>query len=174
WLRVFRLDRDVWRHLGPGELAAVAASTALGSLTFAVVERGVLRGDDYPLSVVVLDALACAALLTGLRALRRLHHGLRRRGAPTPGRRRRVPSTRRAIIVGDEDAAARLLLEIAGREPRTHHAIGLVVPHTHPAGLRVHDVPILGDLDQLESIVAERVPDAVLVAASALEQPGLR
>jgi len=164
WLRAFRLDRDVWRYLGLGELAAVAASTALGSLTFAALERGVLRMSAYPLSVVVLDALACAALLTGLRALRRLHHGLRRR----------APSSRRAIVVGDEDAAARLLLELASREPRTHHAIGLVLAHAHAAGLRVHDVPILGDLDRLEAIVSECAPDAVLVAASALEAPGLR
>src|SRR5213079_3254478 len=85
-----------------------------------------------------------------------------------------VPSTRRAIVVGSEDAAARLLLELVGREPRTHHAIGLIVNTPPETGLCVHGIPILGGYDRLETIVAERAPDAVLVAASALATPGVR
>ena len=164
WLRVFRLDRDLWRHLGLREVADVAAAAAMGTLTFWALVAWALRDGGYPRSVIVLDGLLCAALWVGLRALRRLHFGLRRR----------VPPGRRALVVGSEDATARLLHELAGRESRTHHAIGLVVDEAQGAGLCVHGIPILGGYDRLETIVAARAPDAVLVAASALATPGVR
>ena len=164
WLRVFRLDRDLWRHLGAGEAANVTAAVALGSLTFWGLESTLLRDVGYPRSVLALDGLLCASLWVGLRALRRLHRALRRR----------VPSTRRAIVVGPQDTAERLLQALAGREAQAHHAIGLVVDSASEAGLRVHDIPILGGYDRLETIVAERAPDAVLVAASALATEGVR
>jgi len=164
WLRVFRLDRDLWSHLGPGEAANVTASVALGTLTFWGLVSLFFPGSGYPRAVIVLDALLCAALWTGLRALRRLHRGLARH----------VPSTRRAIVIGPVDAAAQLLLDLGGREPRTHHAIGLIVDAAGQAGLRVHGIPILGGYDRLETIVAERAPDAVLVTASALASPEVR
>jgi FlaA1/EpsC-like NDP-sugar epimerase/lipopolysaccharide/colanic/teichoic acid biosynthesis glycosyltransferase len=164
WMRVFRLDRDLWRHVSPSEAADVTASVALGTLTFWGLVSVFFPGSGYPRSVIVLDGLLCATLWIGLRVLRRLHRGLSQR----------VPSTRRAIVVGPADAAARLLLELAGREPRTHHAIGLVVDVVEQAGLSVHGIPILGGYDRLETIVASRAPDAVLVAASALATPGVR
>jgi FlaA1/EpsC-like NDP-sugar epimerase len=55
-----------------------------------------------------------------------------------------------------------------------HHAIGLVVDVVEEAGLSVHGIPLLGGYDRLETIVASRAPDAVLVAASALATPGVR
>jgi len=164
WLRVFRLDRDLWRHVGPGEAAQVTAAVALGTLTFWGLESLLFSAAGYPRSVIVLDGLLCATLWIGLRGLRRLHRGLARR----------VPSSRRAIVVGPADAAARLLLDLASREPRTHHAIGLVVDAACEAGLCVHGTPILGGYDRLETIVAERAADAVLVTASALAAPGVR
>jgi FlaA1/EpsC-like NDP-sugar epimerase/lipopolysaccharide/colanic/teichoic acid biosynthesis glycosyltransferase len=164
WLRAFRLDRDLWRFLGPGETANVTAAVALGTLTFWGLEALLFRGAGYPRTVVVLDGLLCGALWLGMRAVRRLHSGLRRG----------MPSTRRAIVVGPEDAVARLLLELLGREPRTHHAIGLIVDTPRGEGLCVHGIPILGGYDRLETIVASRAPDAVLVAASALAVTGVR
>ena len=164
WLRVFRLDRDLWRHLGPREATDVAAAAALGTLTFWGLEAWLFPDAGYPRSVIVLDGLLCAASWVGLRALRRLHRGLRARAA----------TGRRALVVGSEDATARLLHELAAREPHTHHAIGLVVEDASEAGLCVHGIPILGGYDRLETIVAARAPDAVLVAASALATPGVR
>src|SRR5205814_446433 len=52
--------------------------------------------------------------------------------------------------------------------------IGLIVNTPPETGLCVHGIPILGGYDRLETIVAERAPDAVLVAASALATPGVR
>jgi len=134
WLRVFQLDRDMWQYVSLRELTRVMAAVAAGSATFTLLLRWPLVASGYPTSVLLLDAVLCAATLGGARVLRRLHRGLRSE----------IVSSRRILVVGADDTAERVVRELLDEPGHDDHVVGLVGAEPGANGLCIHDVPIVG------------------------------
>jgi FlaA1/EpsC-like NDP-sugar epimerase len=157
----FRLYSGLWQYTGALELFAIVAAVASSSALFTIFIRGSgLVG--YSWSILVIDAIVLILLLTGLRFSKRLilHLG------PPKG-------DKRVLIVGAGDAgemiAREMLIEPCGYEP-----VGFVDDDANKAGQRIHGVPVLGTVRDLDRIVTELEPHEVLVAMPSVNSTVVR
>jgi FlaA1/EpsC-like NDP-sugar epimerase/lipopolysaccharide/colanic/teichoic acid biosynthesis glycosyltransferase len=157
WLRVLRLDRDMWQYAGLQDLGTIVAAVSLGSLTFWLLLLWPLGYAGYPRSIILLDGVLCVMALGGARMLRRVHRELRNR----------VVTTRRVLVVGVSDSAERILRDFAGRPGFDFRILGMVGEDSQARGLRIHNIPIVGCCDELPEVVRAHEPDEILVIASA-------
>jgi FlaA1/EpsC-like NDP-sugar epimerase/lipopolysaccharide/colanic/teichoic acid biosynthesis glycosyltransferase len=160
WFQVFNLYRDVWQYMGLRSLGSIIAAVALGSASFWGLITWAAPGAGYPRSVIVLDGLLCVMALTGIRVLRQMQREVR--GHTT--------APRRALVVGADDSAERILRGLMTHPNLDYRIVGIVGGDRAASGLSIHSVPIVGSYDQLEGIVREKTPDEVVVVASAVSE----
>jgi FlaA1/EpsC-like NDP-sugar epimerase len=152
---VLGLYRAVWRYAGLGDAARVAAAVLASEAVAAAFVLGTrnVGALGLPLSVFVVDALLCAALVAasrfGERALIRALSLLRRQDET------------RTLIVGAGRVGRSLLREL--RETPGERVIGFVDDDASLRRRRLQGVPVLGGVDALASIIARTKPDSVLV-----------
>jgi FlaA1/EpsC-like NDP-sugar epimerase/lipopolysaccharide/colanic/teichoic acid biosynthesis glycosyltransferase len=152
----FHLDLDRWRYVGLRELAALAVATGVGTAAFFVVTRLVPALSSYPRSVIVVDFVLCLLALAGARVLRRAQREFRDR----------TLNTRRTLVVGGGDAAERIVRDLQQDPHGRFEVVGLVGGDRGEAGLRVHAVPILGGVEQLDDLLRAIRPDEIVLVAA--------
>jgi len=157
------LYRGQWRYVSVRDAQNIFTGVTLSTLVFGLGMTRLPVFAGYSRSVMLLDWLLCVALLGGMRFARRLHEELRHE--------RRV--TRRVILVGDDAAVERVLREFVHDVRYAYQAVGIVNGDPRSRGLKIHDVPILGDYATLEDVLRGHDPDEVIVAPSSGE-PGSR
>ena len=161
----FGLYRGMWRYAGIWDLRNILASVSLSSVVFYVGVRSA-GYTAYPRSVIVIDALLVAALVCGLRLVMRLHRG----GAlGVPGTRRDVakPVNRTVLIYGAGEAGESIVRDIRHNALADYQPVGFIDDDVLKVGNSIHGVPVLGTRRQLPRILAEHLPDEVLIAMPA-------
>lgn len=161
------LYQRVWRYASVAELqailVAVLASSAVGY--GAVYLVGALGGPSlFPRSIPVIDSLVLIALIGGMRfsflALR-----LGRQGTGAGGTR--------TLIVGAGSAGVGV-----ARQVRNDPALGLqlvgFLDDEEAKGHRLLDIPVLGPLEDLGSLIRQRGIGRVLFALPGADGPTLR
>ena len=154
--------RRLWRYASVSDLELIARASALSGVVLMLLGAIVLPAlglipQRVPLSVLVLDAG-----LTGLFV------GLPRFIARLGARRSRVKGARPALIVGAGAAGGLIVRELLENAQLGIRPVGFIDDDPAKQGLRLHDVPVLGTLDDL-SRVAERenVTDVIIAIPSA-------
>jgi FlaA1/EpsC-like NDP-sugar epimerase len=154
--------RRLWRYASVSDLELIARACALSAVvvTFLgaiVLPRLGLVPQRVPLSVLVIDA-GLTGLFVGLpRFLVRL-------GA----RRLRAKDARPALIVGAGAAGGLIVRELQDNAQLGIRPVGFIDDDRGKQGLRLHDVPVLGTLDDLSRVAArEGVTDVIIAIPSA-------
>jgi FlaA1/EpsC-like NDP-sugar epimerase/lipopolysaccharide/colanic/teichoic acid biosynthesis glycosyltransferase len=158
WHVWFHLDRDRWRYVGLREIGSVVAATLLGSAAFYGLTQVVPVYAGYPRAIIIVDGVLCLLALSGARLVRRALCEFRER----------TMNTRRTLVVGSGDFAERVIRDLLQHPEHRYEVIGLVGGSGRDAGLRVHDVPILGGDDDLEAVLAKTTPDEVVIVRAAI------
>src|SRR5262249_38514285 len=156
WAYLFGLFRSVWRFTGVRDLESILATTTLSSLTILVGVVTIPAFSPYSRAVIVLDWVLCNCLLGGVRILRRLHETLKNAAL----------LRKKVLVVGCGDSTEPVLRDIANNRFKDYRVIGLVNGDRHLKGMRIHNVPVLGARDELETIIKESDPDEVIIACS--------
>ena len=157
-LWVMGVYRGSWRHAGLRDSLLLARATALGSLfaLTAIVLLGQIGG--MPRSVFVIETILFFGLAGGARLSARLLH--ERRSLPVGA------SRRRALIIGDGDAAERLVRQCQRESESDLHPVGLVSMQTHRGGLAIHGIPVVGPLSELSDLAQAVRADLLVIALS--------
>ena len=74
-------------------------------------------------------------------------------------------SATRVLLVGSDHRAAKVLKALLSQRSWGHQVLGFVLPH-HGAATEISDVPCLGALEDLESVLTEQAVDDVVFALS--------
>jgi len=152
----FGLYSSVWRYVGAREAVRIVAAVclsevlAVGLLAFSYLHDF----GDFSRSVFVIDALICTVFIGASRFGERALLG-------SLGALRARSGRRRSIIVGAGRGGRSLLLEL--RETPGEHVVGFVDDDPSLRGRRLQGVPVLGNLAEMERVLAAASPDAVLV-----------
>jgi dTDP-4-amino-4,6-dideoxygalactose transaminase/lipopolysaccharide/colanic/teichoic acid biosynthesis glycosyltransferase len=162
----FRLYRGLWRYFSIADAApivkAITASSAIfGLAVFLFADPG------FPRSVLLLDWLLCLALAVGFRVGMRTLWGWRRQAPP-------ASKVRHAVIIGAGDAGEVLAREIARNRATNYRVIGFVDDDPAKQRRRIHNIGVIGTLDQLPDICASEHVHEVLVAISFAQPDQLR
>ncbi|HWO57063.1 MAG TPA: nucleoside-diphosphate sugar epimerase/dehydratase [bacterium] len=150
----FRLYSGVWRYASINDLVSILKAVSVGT-TLLVLPFFFFGVPGYPRSVLIIDWFLMVCFLGGsrfaLRALREATPRFLRRG-------------RRILIIGAGDAGEMLVREF-GKDPS-----GPMVPvafldsDSRKHGSRLHGLPVLGDLDQLDAAIKKYNVAEVLIA----------
>ncbi len=150
----FGLFRGWWRYAGVRDGVDVLKAIGTGSLLFWVTMWFAFKATGFPRSIYVLEALLTAGLLVGVRLLSR---------ALAESVQDDLSANKRVILIGAGAAAQTILREI--RRPGSGYvALGCLDDDRSKLGIRIHDVPVLGTVDDLPSVVSSESADEVLIA----------
>jgi FlaA1/EpsC-like NDP-sugar epimerase len=162
----FGLYSRYWRYAGPRELLLIVLAVSAASAALAGVVAGALVFDltpylSFPRSVLAIDWLLMLACIAGSRLSVRLigeAHGA------SLGRRRTDGRARNILVAGAGDAGALVVREMQKNPQLGMRPIGFLDDQPSKTGKRIHQVPVVGPLSSLPSVVADRVVDEVVIA----------
>jgi UDP-GlcNAc:undecaprenyl-phosphate GlcNAc-1-phosphate transferase len=164
-MALFGAYGGIWRYASVADLIRLARGVTAGTgagvlyLAFATRLEGLSR------TVFVLDWILLLLLVGASRVSFRLLGEVLR--GPRPG-------ARRVIIYGAGDGGELTLRELRNNPALEREAIGFIDDDRAKVGTRIHGVPVLGDLDELDGVLAARQIDEVLVASQKIPAARVR
>ena len=155
------LYRRVWRHASVHEAEQILKAVALsGAICFAVgavvIPRLQLASSRVPLSVLILDALLTAAIITLPRAAVRLIATSRPRGLPG--------DARLVLIAGAGSAGCMIVKELLDNPQLGLKPVGFLDDDRAKQGNRVFNLPVLGGLSDLTEVAHGQPIDELIIA----------
>jgi len=140
--------RRLWRYAGILEVERLI----LGAV---ILPASGLTDVRVPISVLVLDDLLTAAFATGPRIAVR---------AVSRGRYRALRSGRRVLIVGAGAAGEMIVKELLGHPQLGLNPIGFVDDDRSKHGHRLNNLPVLGPVSKIKSIVLQHGIEEIVIA----------
>ena len=153
-LHWFKLDHGWWHFASVNDALSILKSVITGSAVFLVLNHYLLGVRVFPRSVYVLEGVLTASLLAGTRlASRVLVESVRRDSW----------RCKRVIVVGAGFAAQMVIRELARRDSG-YAVMGCVDDDLSKIGMRLHGVPVLGTIRDLEILTELYSVDEILIA----------
>jgi len=161
----FGIYRRLWRYASTRELvlilsAVTTASMIVSSIMIGLFASGMFVG--FPRSVLVIDWLLSIAFVGGLRFIFRMmaeSSSTAANGAKTPGRRKKW-----VLVIGAGDAGAMVVRELLKNPQLNMKPIGFLDDDPTKQDSKIHGVPVLASLDQIDHILETRHVDEVIIA----------
>ena len=175
---VFRrlgLYRGVWRYASVNDLKQITKAVTLTILVFLPIIFLTTRAEYVPRSVPVINWLVLIVLLGGPRFAYRLFKdgGLDLTSEANP--RPRIP----VLLVGAGDEAETFIRAMTRHRDAAYRVVGVLDDKGGRVGRAIHQVPVLGKLEDLERIVGtlnrqNRAPQRLIITKAHLAGPRIR
>ena len=173
---LFKQYRGWWRYVGISDLTGIVRASLVSTmLIFGLWVAGLyiepLRKSfpnafDISQAVFVVDMFCTILLLAGLRMIIRLYYEEFR--AVETGKLKRF------LIVGAGNTGESLLREIQRMSVTEYDVIGFIDDDPVKKGIRIHDIPVLGTVEQLPVICEEKNVEEVAIAMPSATVPQRR
>jgi len=153
-LRLFNLNHGWWHFASVSDALNILKAVATGSVAFLALNRYLLNAVGFPRAVYVLEAVLTASFLAGARlTIRVLVESVRRDSS----------HSKRVMLVGAGFAAQMVIRELA-RPNSGYVAIGCVDDDRSKIGVHIQGVPVLGTIEELETLVQTDPAEEILIA----------
>jgi UDP-GlcNAc:undecaprenyl-phosphate/decaprenyl-phosphate GlcNAc-1-phosphate transferase len=149
----FGLYRSVWRYAGARDAFAIACAVVISeviALSFMVLTQNMR---DFSRSFFIVDALICMVAVGASR--------FAERAIVVGAQSVRDRTGRRSLVVGAGRTGRSLMREL--RETAGERVIGFVDDNPRLRRRKIHGIPVLGSIDELERLIERATPDIVLV-----------
>ena len=150
-----RMYRALWRYTSVADLQAILIGSLSAILLFLPTMFVIDRLQSIPRSVPVIQLFCLVVILGGSRLIRRIF--AERRGKQKSMRsdhpQRQVP----ILLIGGGEGATLLMRTLENSVNAAYRIIGIVDSSADEknVGRRIRNVPILGNLDQLEALLSD-------------------
>jgi len=160
---VFGLYAGLWRYADIRDLLHIILAVFTSSAMVYVVSRSVPALAGYPRSVILIESLVLVFVLGALRLTRRIWREFDY-GA----------GGRRVIIYGAGDAGELIVRDMRHNPSYGYEPIGFFDDDPTKRGHRIHGIKVLGGRAEITSVMAQKRPDAVLIAIPRADARTLR
>ena len=155
---LFGLYSGIWRYASMSDLARIFKAVALSSVLFVAYVTFFYRLAEFSRSVFIMDSFIVIVFIGGSRFLYRLSREFYFM---------KSINAKRLLIIGAGDTAERLLREMRQNPNIDYDIIGFLDNNPAKKGRRIHDVPILGQIDDIEEIgIKEKIEEAIVAIPS--------
>ncbi|MGE5141679.1 MAG: polysaccharide biosynthesis protein, partial [Rudaea sp.] len=160
---LFGIYNRFWRYASGQEAVALLLSSSLATLAITGISF-FLQRRDLPLGAIWMGGLFTFIFITAARYRRRLLSGMRQTvvsflGLASAGRGARV------LIVGAGEEGQLLAWQLQNRlQGQAYQVIGFIDSDRRKLGMRIHNVPVLGDRADIPRVAAELHPDLIVIA----------
>jgi len=150
----FSLFQGLWRYVSVADLINLVKAVVLGSFLYLPVL--VISGfTNVPRLVLAIEPLLCLLLVGGIRFAIRSY-----REVFLPAR----DGTHRVLIVGAGDAGEMVVREMRAHRHLGYNPVGFVDDDVRKQGTKIHNLPVLGRIDEVRGIVEQTGAEEILVA----------
>jgi len=154
-LRLFKLNHGWWHFASVSDALNILKAVTVGSVCFYALNRHVFGVVAFPRAVYVLEAVLTGCSLAGARlASRVLVESIRHDSSSR---------SKRVILVGAGFAAEMVIRELA-RPNSGYAAVGCVDDDKSKIGVHIRGVPVLGKIEELETLVQFNPAEEILIA----------
>jgi FlaA1/EpsC-like NDP-sugar epimerase len=154
-LSLFKLNHGWWHFASVSDALNILKAVTCGSVAFLTLNRYLLGAMAFPRSVYVMEGVLTACFLASARLTSRvLVESIKR-----------SPSLRlkRVMLVGAGFAAEMVIRELA-RPDSGYLAVGCVDDDRSKIGIHIQGVPVLGTIEEVETLVQLNSIDEILIA----------
>ncbi len=152
----FRLHKGVWRYAGMNDLLLIIKAVTLGTIAL-IAAIIIFHGREFPRAIFLNDWLLTMAFFGGLRFSRRLYSEFMYPMAKNIG-----SGERRTLIVGADNTGEMAVRALLNDFQGQFYVVGFVDDDPGKQGARIHDIPVLGTLDQTGQLAVDlEVTDVV-------------
>lgn len=165
------LYRGMWRYTGLSDLWRIGRAVFMAEVALILFVVFATHFQGYPRSVFILDPLLAFVFACGARVLIRSVYEFSFRpgeifSAVLPNMLC-VPDPRAlALVIGADDAGARIAKEILDARDSGMRLAGFVDSDPSRIGRRIHGLPVFGPLHELPRVISLTRAEEVLVSAS--------
>ena len=169
--------RSWWRYVSISDLLAIVKASLVSTLIivglwFTIFMRTesirmyFLEFTTFSQAVFILDMLATIVILGGLRMAVRLYH--------EEFRTEQSGKLKRFLIVGAGNAGEALLRELHRMQVERYDVVGFIDDDPAKQGMNIHDISVLGTVDQLPKICEKYNIDEIAIAMPSANAKQLR
>jgi FlaA1/EpsC-like NDP-sugar epimerase len=163
-LRLFNLNHGWWHFTSVSDAIKILKSVAFGSVAFFVVNRYLFGAVFFPRSIYVLEAVLTTCFLAGARLASRVLVETVRRDSSR---------SKRVMVVGAGFAAQMVIREL--KRPDSGYAVtGCVDDDVSKLGVHIQGVPVLGTVEELETLVQLSSVEEILIAIPSISGKQMR
>ncbi|SHH98445.1 polysaccharide biosynthesis protein [Desulfofustis glycolicus] len=164
---LFGLYRGMWRYTSTQDLINITKAITVSFILILVALIYINRLGGLSRSVFVLDALLTFLLISGHRVAIRYFYssfnGSNRTLLPLTGARKPTKK-KKLLVIGAGDAAEKVLREFRSNPDLPYLPVGLVDDRKEKFGLKIHGLPVLGEVADLEEHILRTGADEILIA----------
>lgn len=149
----FGLYEKLWRYAGIQELKNILLANVV-AYTPPLAAAAITGGRYYSRSVIIIAALLTFFFTGGIRFLLRIiNESVSYRAAG-----------KSILIVGANDAGEAILRDILRRRASGYKPVGFIDEDSRKQKIRIHNVPVLGTIDDLQELVEEYEVEEIIIA----------
>lgn len=170
---IFGLYRGMWRYTSLNDIINILVVTLFSSSLLVSLLLFGNRFSGLSRSVFILDFFFTFILIAGHRmAIRYLYQKYNSNQSLLPTAMQ--AEKRRLLLIGAGDAAEKVLREMVEHSQLPYQAVGLVDDNPAKSGLKMHGVPVVGLIDDLEEHARRTRAQEILITAIAVNGPQMR
>jgi len=162
-----RIYKRVWCYVSiPDAVRIYVAVTAVSAimLILRLTLAGIVASLALPLGIIALDYMLASAGMVGVRVIRRITYEKVRRENQDIGS---VVEQRRALLIGAGAAGIMTVREIRTRRDLGIEICGFVDDDKTKCGNVIHNVTVLGGIDELPRLIQEHQVDQAIITMAA-------
>ncbi|MGI6740639.1 MAG: polysaccharide biosynthesis protein [Brevefilum sp.] len=161
----FGIYRRLWRYASTRELVLIMSAVTVASMILSigmmvVFVSGAFFG--FPRSVLIIDWLLSLAFIGGIRFIFRLIAD--RSSSSADGSRSHLLRKKWVLVIGAGDAGAMVVRELLKNPQLNMKPIGFLDDDLTKKDSKIHGVPVLGPIHDINHILATRHVDEVIIA----------
>jgi FlaA1/EpsC-like NDP-sugar epimerase len=155
----------MWRYISVNDLMTILRATIVSSLMLIAVILAMYRFEGFSRGVFVLDGLLTFLLVAGARVI--IRQGFQSKSVGNfrkPGDSAPPRIKKSVLIIGAGDAGEKTLREIRDNPELNYRVKGFIDDDAVKIGRSIHDVRVLGRLEDLPVIAEKEGVQEVLIA----------
>jgi len=183
----FDLYRGMWRYTGLSDLFNIIKAASLSSLTIIAVILYSTRFQNgkgfqgFSRSVFIIDWCFTIFLVSVFRLAVRLYYDYFediRSGRVSLGffnlLGKKETGQKKLLIIGAGNCGEKIFREIKNNASLRYHIVGFIDDNPSKRGLKIHGVPVLGYLDEIESVIKRLKIQELLIAVPSASSANMR
>ncbi len=168
----FDLYRGMWRYTSISDLLNIIKAAAVSSLLIVAFIAFRTRFIGYSRSVFLIDWFLTILFIAGFRLVVRLffesftsdESGQRARPSLVGMLSRKRKNAKRLLIIGAGDCGEKIFREIQNNASLPYRPVGFLDDNRNKIGRKIHGVPVLGRISEIEAAVRKVNADEALIA----------
>ncbi|WP_446011567.1 polysaccharide biosynthesis protein [Candidatus Electrothrix sp.] len=161
------LYRGMWRYTSYSDILNILKGTIYSGALVIIAMLFINRFQGYSRSIFLIDSILTFLLLSGHRvSIRYFYKNVEgpRQFFRSPQKERK----KRILLVGAGSAADKVLREVHDNTKLPYTVVGLVDDDPRKTGLKIHGVPVVGLVEDLDEHIARTRAEETLITISAI------